>query len=554
MLSSLFSGTSGMKTNMNTMSVIGNNLSNMNTIGFKASRVAFADLMSQNISSLTGQNQVGLGVQMSDVSAVFTQGALETTSNTMDLAIEGDGMFIVKNEAGSDLYTRAGQFSFDNAGYMVDPGANIVRGFLADTNGNVGTALTDIKIDFSSVPPTSTTNIDMVANINSNSDITGYVFKTGVNDQVKFTIDPGGTPTTVTTSLITDDGLVSGEAYTGDEVAVAIRSALEAKDPSGGNYSVNYVKSTGLFTITNGATNTNSIRLDWDTSLGATALGFNATPSGIIAPGSSDVSDTMAGAFDVSKPIETSNFSSAINVFDSLGKSHQVSVYFRKSDTSGTGNTWQWKAVVDGTDSNSGNTEVQAEGTLKFTTAGALSSESTISYLLTSGGFDFSGGPTQGQSIAFDFGKAITEGSDGLGGLTQYGQASAVYSQHQDGSPVGTFQRSYVNKDGVLQGVYSNGDTKALAQLGLAKFTNNQGLIKEGGNLFAETADSGSPVVTVPGTGSVGSIHSSSLELSTVDIAEEFVKMITAQRGFQASSRIITTTDELLTELVNLKR
>ncbi len=554
MLSSLFSGTSGMKTNMNTMSVIGNNLANMNTIGFKSSRVAFADLMSQNISGLSGQNQVGLGVQMSDVSTIFTQGAMESTSNTMDLAIDGDGLFIVKNSQGTDNYTRAGQFSFDNSGYMVNPGSNVVRGFLADSKGIIGTALADIKIDFSSVPPTATTDIDMVANLNSNADVTGFVFKTGVNDQIKFTSDMGGTPTAVTASLITDDGLVSGEAYTGDEVAVAMKSALEAKDPGGNKFSVSYVRSTGLFTVTNDASNTQSVRLDWDTSLSSSTLGFNAVASGTIAPGGSDVSDTMAGAFDVTKPIETSNFSSAINVFDSLGKSHQVSVYFRKSGTSATGNTWQWKAVVDGADSNTGNTEIQSEGTLKFTTAGALNSESTISYLLTSGGFDFSGGPTQGQTIAFDFGDSITEGSDGLAGLTQYGQSSAVYSQNQDGSPVGTFQRSYINQEGILQGVYSNGDTKALAQIALAKFTNNTGLIKEGGNLFAETAESGAPIVSVPGTGSVGTIHSSSLELSTVDIAEEFVKMITAQRGFQASSRIITTTDELLTELVNLKR
>ena len=554
MLSSLFSGTSGMKTNMHSMSVIGNNLSNLNTIGFKASRVAFADLMSQNINVLSGQNQVGLGVMMSDVSTIFTQGAMESTSNTMDLAIQGDGFFIVKDSIGADSYTRAGQFSFDNAGTMVDPGNHSVRGFLADTAGNIGTVLEDIKIDFSPIPPTATSSLDMVANLNSNADITGYVFSTGVNDEIQFTVDPGGIPTTVTTSLVTDDGLISGEAYTGDEVAVAIKSALEAKDPSGNKYSVSYVKSTGLFTVTNDASNAQSVRLDWDSSLGAQTLGFNAVASGTIAPGGSDASDVMAGAFDVTRPIETSNFSSAINVYDSLGKSHQISVYFRKSNTDATGNTWQWKAAVDGADSNSGVTEVQAEGTLKFTTAGALNSESIISYPLVTGGFDFSGGPTQGQSIVLDFGDSITEGSDGLSGLTQYGQASAVYSQNQNGGTVGTFQRTYINPEGILQGVYSNGETKALAQIALAKFTNNRGLIKEGGNLYSQTAESGAPIVSSPGTGSVGTINSSSLELSTVDIAEEFVKMITAQRGFQASSRIISTTDEMLTELVNLKR
>ncbi len=552
MLSSLFSGTSGVKANMNSMSVIGNNLSNMNTIGFKGSRVSFNDLMSQNLSSLSGSNQLGLGVMTGSIDPVFSQGGVESTSSATDMAIEGDGFFVVKNGAGSTYYTRAGQFSFDKSGLLVDPSQNVLQGYLADSAGNIGSATSDIQLDFAPVQPRSSTAIDMVANLDSNSDVSGFVFELGVNDTIDITLDPLGAATQYSASLITDDGLVEGQAYTGEEVAAAIKTALEAKAP-GTKFSVAYTPITGTFNITSDTTNVD-LELNWSTSNIADTLGFTAVDSGLIAGGVMDSSDVTAGNFDVGNPVQTSNFSTAVTVYDSLGNPHQVSVYFRKSDIAATGNTWEWFAVVEGEDSTNAVTEIQAQGTLDFSTGGALNSESAITYNTTSGGFEFAGGPTQGQVISFDFGNSITEGSDGLTGVTQYSEDSFVFQQNQDGYPVGTLQRTFVDKDGVVMGIYSNGISRALAQVAMADFTNAQGLEKVGGNLFAESNSSGTALVGTASTGGLGLIHSSSLELSTVDIAEEFVKMITAQRGFQANSRVITTTDEILNELVNLKR
>jgi flagellar hook protein FlgE len=557
MLTSLFTGTSGLKSNMSSMSVVGNNLSNMNTIGYKTTRASFADLLGQNLTGLQGESQIGLGVMMSDVSPLFSQGSLESTVSGTDLAVEGNGLFVVRDGAGSVYYTRAGQFSFDKDGFIVNPEGYVMRGYTADTMGNISTTIGDLQLSFTPVQPNPTSAFDMVANLDSDAPVTGFVFNSGVNDAIRFTIDPLGVPVAYTASVITDAGLVSGNAYTGDQVANAIKSAMENVTP-GYKFSVLYDELSGTFTVTNDATNP-SARLDWSNiaSTASSLLGFG-NDSAVLAPGGSDtnngVGDFTAGAFDVTQPTKTSNFSTAVTVYDSLGNAHQVAIYFRKSTADLAGNTWSWYAVVDETDSASGNTEVQAYGTLDFDTNGALYSESGTTYPLVSGGFDFAGGSSQGQAITFDFGDSITEASNGLSGITQYGQASAVYNQTQDGYAVGNLQRTYIDTNGVIMGVFSNGKTRAMGQIALATFNNPAALSKTGKNLYAESNSSGEAIVRAAGTPGVGIVHSNTLELSTVDIAEEFVKMITAQRGFQANSRVISTTDEMLAELVNLKR
>ena len=301
MLSSLFTGTTGLKSNMSSMSVIGNNLANMNTIGFKASKVTFADLMSQNMNSLQGTNQIGLGVFMSGVTPIFSQGSLESTASASDLAIEGDGLFMVNDSNNATYYTRAGQFNFDKDGYLVDPLGNNLQGYMADSLGNIGSTTEDLRISLNPVQPNATTAMDIVANLNSDSSIMGYVFNTGVNDEVTFTLDPGGTPTQITASLITNDGLVDGTAYTGDQVAAAIQAAMENTAP-GSKFSVAYTPLDGSFSITNDAGNV-PVELNWSLSNVGTGLGFNATDSGVIAAGGNDVSDVTAGAFDVTKAV-----------------------------------------------------------------------------------------------------------------------------------------------------------------------------------------------------------------------------------------------------------
>ncbi|MBI5327263.1 MAG: flagellar hook protein FlgE [Deltaproteobacteria bacterium] len=548
MLTSLFTGVTGLNANMTALSVIGNNIANMNTVGFKTSRVSFTDILSQSLVGVSGANQVGLGVSLSSISPLFTQGALETTNNGLDLAIDGDGFFVLNDATGALFYSRAGEFNLDKNGKIVNPEGYILRGYQADSAGNILSTVGDLTVSSAAVPPNPTSTIDTVGNLSSDADIKGFVLTTGSNDAIRFTSGA----TTATASLITSGGLISGDAYSGDGVASAIKTALEAQNGNSDTYTVTYDSLTGKFTIANDTGNSNALSIAWTDALTTAEgiLGFTADD--VIAVGSSAASDAAGGAFFVADAAGTSNFSTAVTIYDSLGNSHQVTVYLRKDATAASGNTWEWFAVVDAADSGNGATEVQAQGSLTFNTNGALNSESSITY--PTGGFDFSGGASQNQTIAIDFGTSISEGGTGNDGITQYGSSFAINNQTQDGYAAGAMQSMSIDSDGILTGIFSNGTTISMGQVILAKFANPTALTSMGKNLFVESSNSGQFLVGAANTAGRGGIHSKALELSTVDIAEEFVKMIAAQRGFQANSKIITTTDEILAELVNLKR
>ena len=266
----------------------------------------------------------------------------------------------------------------------------------------------------------------------------------------------------------------------------------------------------------------------------------------------------VATPWDAQNPANTSNFSISVTVYDSLGRDHVVEVYFRKESDYDplalppTNAQWNWYALVDGgeiTGGAAGIYEVEANGTLEFNENGALAAMTTA----VGSQFDFAGA-AQAQVIAFDFGDDIASGGTGLAGCTMYGSPSGLLFLDQDGHSVGNLLGLQVMSDGRVFGTHTNGETRLLAQMALATFPSTKGLQKWGGNLWIETPGSGSPVVGEPNTGGRGVLHSNALEQSNVDLAEEFVNMISFQRGFQASSRSITTADQLLQEVVNLKR
>ncbi|NKE73047.1 flagellar hook protein FlgE [Candidatus Manganitrophus noduliformans] len=426
-LTSLFSSVSGINAFGNGLSVISNNIANMATIGFKDSSVAFADIIGEGSSS----NQIGHGVFVSGIRTQFIQGSFETTGNGLDMALEGDGFFLLRTPEGTESYTRAGLFSVDQNGLIANPEGLLLQGYQADPTGELTGQIGNLNVASTSFPPQSTAEMSIVANIDSRA--------------------------------------------------------------------------------------------------------------------------TIPPAFDVTDPTATSNFSTSLSMFDSLGNSHLVSIFFRKSATGAGGNTWEWFALVEGADSASGVTEIQAQGTLTFTTAGELDTVSAITY--PTGGFDFSGGATQNQIIDFNFGESITtDGGTGLNGLTQFGSNSGVLNQLQDGYASGSLQRVSVNKEGLITGLFTNGKSRTLGGVTLGRFNNPQGLVKLGNNLYAVSSDSGQPIFGSPDSAGMGRILASSLELSSVDLAGQFVKMIEYQRGFQANSRVISITDEILQELVNLTR
>jgi flagellar hook protein FlgE len=260
-------------------------------------------------------------------------------------------------------------------------------------------------------------------------------------------------------------------------------------------------------------------------------------------------SGILTDPFDVTDLDGTTNFQTTVTFYDSLGNQRPVTLCYRKTAEAATGNDWEWYAVVGENDSASGVAEVGGQGTLSFDTTGALVSQSTAT-----SDFRFTGGAAPNQVIAFDFGSDTSGGGDGLDGVTQYAADSGVYSLDQDGYGSGSLQGIGIDDYGVLTGSFDNGKTRTLGQIAVANFQSPSNLQSVGKNLFSESPSSGPVIVGRAGNQGMGTIRANTLELSNVDLATEFVRMITAQRGFQANSKVVTTTDEVLAELINIKR
>lgn len=285
-----------------------------------------------------------------------------------------------------------------------------------------------------------------------------------------------------------------------------------------------------------------------DIELTATNIPPLATENMVITANLNSEDPPIGAAFDINDPYNTSNFATAMNVYDSLGNAHQVDIFFRRT----AANNWEWFGLTDGGGLDGGVAGVPTQisnGTLGFTTDGRLDTET-----VNNPGIDFLNA-TPGQVIDFDFGPSITtDGGDGESGTTQYSATSSVNFQSQDGYTTGSLTRILIDSDGLIQGSYSNGELRTIGQLLVSSFQNPEGLYKLGTNLWGETRESGQPMLGIPNTGPRGSIMSQTLEQSNVDLAEEFVNMITTQRAFQANSKAITTADTLLGEVINLKR
>jgi len=414
----LFAGVNGINSNGNAISILGDNIANVNTIGFKASRAAFEDILAGN------ESNIGLGSRISSVSPQFSQGGFESSTSLTDLAIDGSGFFIVKNPAdGAELYSRAGQFVIDKDGFMVNSDGLRVQGYSVDQNFTITSNISDIQISTAPVAPEPTSTVEMDMNLSSNS--------------------------------------------------------------------------------------------------------------------------TVPAAFDPTDPTTTSNFSSGVTVYDSLGNSHLTTIYFRKT----AANAWEWFSLVDGgeiTGGTPGTNVISANGTLNFDTSGALTSTVT-----STSDFDFVGA-AQSQTITFDFGTSTGAGGSGLDGATQFGSASALTNISQDGFSSGSLKSLDIATDGTITGNYTNGTTQTIAQLVLASFNNQEGLNRVGSNNYRETLDSGTPIRSAPTSSGKGGLVSHTLEQSNVDLASELIRMVIIQRGFQANSRTISTINDMLAQLVNL--
>ncbi|HEY3277594.1 MAG TPA: flagellar hook protein FlgE [Syntrophorhabdaceae bacterium] len=617
MLSSLYSGISGLLTNSESINVIGNNIANVNTVGFKAQRTSFQDMLYQSIESASGTSQVGRGAILASIETSFAQGSFESTSSATDLAIGGTGFFMVKAaNNGTVYYTRSGNFNFDADGNLTNSAGYILQGKVIDraTNAPYGVD-TDINVSSQPSQPKSSGMIGMALNLQSTAVWKGTLVQptagpvssialsnlkyprtgaysattttrtaagTGTND---ITVPAGGMTGTLTINGTSIDlaayNAGAGVQNIGDLVLAVNATAVNVTASASGNKLVLTADAAGndVIVSTAGVTGGN---IGWTSSdiAGAGLFGYTmnvsidgtstytaniAATAGVStnwAGSGLDISSTAMAAgtssFAVNgfspttqsatvTPSTTSNYSSSVTVYDSLGQGHVVTVYFRKSyeTTSPQTSVWEWHACLSASDSATGADTQVATGNLTFNDSGVL----------TAGGdpipvnFNFSQGASANQMIDLVFGP----GSGG-GTTTQYPIASTTNFQTQDGYAPGTLTSLSVSSDGVLSGHYSNGQILDLYQLTLASFSNPQGLTREGGNLFTATVDSGVAYTNTPGAGGLGNINANSLEQSNVDLATEFVKMIVAQRGYQASSKVITTTDEMLQELMSIKR
>lgn len=287
------------------------------------------------------------------------------------------------------------------------------------------------------------------------------------------------------------------------------------------------------------------------TSIGDLALGGKMSPPVPTAKAGMtlnlDANATVPAPFDPANPNATSNYATSQTVYDSLGAAHQVTTYFRNAG----GGNWEWRAMVDGAELQGGTGGTQTEiasGTMSFDPSGKLAAQST-----TSSSASFINAQAN-QAIAFNFGDDIASGGTGLAGTTSFAGASTVSSVEVDGRGSGNLIDVSIGADGKITGVYDNGDKIAIAQVALANFASEEGLERVGDGLMTATPASGEALVDVAGSGARGSLVAGALEASNVDLGTELVMLIAYQRAFQANAKTVTTADEMMTEITNLKR
>lgn len=415
---------SGMNAVGQGMGVIGDNIANAGTTGFKASRAEFQDVLAKSLKGIDGGDQFGAGVKLAHIKPLMSQGDVTRTDSITDLAINGDGFFRVEAPFGPG-FTRDGSMHFNKEGELVNSDEYKVLGFTVDPEGRVTNKLSPIKLGNTTIPAKATEDVGVNMNLDSRAEVK---------------------------------------------------------------------------------------------------------------------------QFDITNPDKTSNFSHSTTVYDNVGTARLVTIYYNKQ----ADNNWTYRALVDGADAQGGEQGKfveMASGTLRFNPKGQLQEE-----VEGSNSFNFNKGAAPDQKIRFDFGKSIVEGGDGLDASTQYGSQSSVARHTQNGSSAATLASLSFNDKGILTAVYDNGIARDISQIAVGKFENNEALFKVGKNLFKESRQSGQAAMGKPGEAGRGEVLSKSIELSNVDIANEFVNLMTASRNFQANAKTLTTADQMLQEVLNIKR
>lgn len=569
--SSLYTGLSGLTANSQMISVSGNNIANVNTAGFKSGRIAFETQISQNLSpgsapsgELGGTNptQIGLGVRVGSVSKNFTNGTLQPTGVNTDLAIEGNGMFML-DFGGVTRFTRAGTFNLDRDYNLVNPDGGLVQGYSVDGDFNVVEgALGPLNIPLGSLTlAEATKTVRFGGNLNSGGDpaTQGSVITSGViTDAVTGTggladgatsdlvnLQVGGTSIFANGDIITISGATKGGATLPDHTfqVGAVNTTGSDANGTGLDDFLSFAEEVlGIdTTLGDGA----GVTIDAAGQLVVTgnrgAVNDMTLTSADIVVNKGTANPTQPFAFVKSQSSDGESVRTTFVSYDSLGNALNVDLSIVLETKSNAGTTWRFYVQSE---DDSGLSRVLSNGTISFNTDGQLANVTNDSFSLSRNGT----GAETPQSITLEF----AGGEQSLSALAD--ESNQLSSLFQDGSPIGTLQDFAVTEDGKIVGQFSNTLIRTLGQVVLATFTNNQGLVDLGGNLYSASVNSGTPQVYTPGNGGAGRIVGSALELSNVDLSQEFINLISASTGFSASSRVLTTSDQLIQELLSTIR
>ena len=539
---SMWSGVTGLLAHGEKMGVIGNNLANVNTIGFKNQRMDFQDLVYANIGTAQGIGQLGEGVRVGALLGDFSQGGFQSSNENTDLAISGQGFFDVKNRSTQEnYYTRAGNFRFDNNGYLVDPNNLALQGWAVDAKSlraarSQGTnvsqiptmgSVTDVRLDTLALGAQATTNMTIDSNLDPRQDsrsnsttqpffamYQNYNFNKihpddpalpetafSFQNTLKVYDQRGGShDLTIYYDKVSD---VGGKEYWEYMVACKPQEDGRVFNIGGANSAMSSNSKAGVLMIGTLAFN------DAGGLQNITSYTLNSTT--FASPVSGLNNWTQARISSSGYPVFTANFrgvSGANTTSASNATSIAVNMGIRNSTTS-------WSSTA---------TSADMIGLSHLSNASRLQGYSNSTLKIA--------------SLA----------------TTNFETASTPLYQSQDGYPPGTLQSVSVDSGGVLTGRFSNGQVQELFVIAMADFSSPWGLKRDGGNLFSQTRESGDALIGRANTGRLGTINGNSLETSNVDMANEMVEMIQTQRGFQANSKVITTADTMLSEVIQLKR
>ncbi len=552
MNNALLAGVSGLKAHQQMLDVAGHNLANVNTTGFKSSRVTFAELLSQTLRpasqptpSTGGTNpmQIGSGVQVGSVDRNMAQGSLLNTGQELDMALEGPGYFVF-NDGQKEVYTRVGSLAVDSLYFLVDPGT----GYRLQRIGSAGVAegfqdaaSDDIRIPYDvALPAQNTTTVQYTGNLSADEVKPTTHLLTSV---VQYTA--GGTVASDATPL---DQLDQGGSTLMDGDTLVISGFQRDGTPVGPStfdlFSGGVSKTVGdllteietLFpgstaTITNG-----EIRLIDD------ADGYSQTDLLLEMGAGSAGALTLPNYFKILTAGGEASKNTNVEIFDSQGIAHTLSAAFVRSDAAP--NEWDLVLTNISGDVTLQDRRVKGICFLADGAYGGMSGADTASFQM-----EFAHDPGNVRTINLDLG---TVGE--FDGLSQFGGASTVSPSGQDGYASGWLSTLSVSRQGVLVGVFTNGIRRDVAAIKIATFQNPAGLESIGNNYFSTSANSGNPVAGQALSGGAGAVRGGALEKSNVEVAGEFVNMIQAQNGFQANARTIRVANEMLRELTNLIR